>query len=228
MTDELDPEVASVPVTVAGVDVHHAGSGGWRTVLEGPVSFDLIALSGVEAVLAAGPLEAGRYTQVRLRVVDVEVTRAGKLAKAEVPGDALKLVGTFVLEPGETTIVTLDFDVEKSLLERGGGTPLLRRVLVFKPVVKLLIGEPGQPGQPTVPLTGALPMPAPIPTPTSTLTPTSGPTPGPAPTATPAPTAMPAPTPAPAIDIDAPRRTHAPRRNPRSTARDDRVARRIR
>jgi len=154
VTDQLDPRITTVLVTVTDVEVHHAGSDGWRTVVEGPVSFDLIALSGVEAVLGTGRLEAGRYTQVRLNVGHVEVTRSGKTAEAEVPGDALKLVGTFVLEPGETTIITLDFKVEESLFERGG-TALFRPVLVFRPTVKLLIGEPGERGEATVPLTGA-------------------------------------------------------------------------
>ena len=154
VTDQLDPRVSSVLVTVTDVEVHHAGSDGWRTVVEGPVSFDLIALSGVEAVLGTGRLEAGRYTQVRLNVGHVEVTRSGKTAEAEVPSDALKLAGTFVLDLGETTIITLDFQVEESLFERGG-TALFRPVLVFKPTVKLLIGEPGEPGKATVPLTGS-------------------------------------------------------------------------
>jgi len=181
VTDAPDPDVSSVFVTVEGVEVHRADPGEWRRVVEGPVTFDLVALTGVEAVLGSEPLEAGRYTQVRLDVNSVDVTRSGVTAEAEVPSGTLKLVGTFVLEPDETTIITLDFDLEKSLVQRGGQTPL------FKPVVKLLVGEPGTPGQPTVPLTGAPATPVPSPTATKT--------PRPTPTAAPTATTAPAPTP---------------------------------
>ena len=153
VTDQLDRRITSVLVTVTGVEVRHAGSGEWRTAVEGPVSFDLIALSGVEAVLGSARLEAGGYTQVRLSVDHVEVTRSGKTEDAEVLGDPPELAGTFMLEPGETTVITLDFKVEDSLLEKGG-SGLFRPLLVFKPSVELLIGEPGEPGKPTVPLTG--------------------------------------------------------------------------
>jgi len=201
VTDAPDEDVSSVLVTVEGVEVHRADPGEWRRVVEGPVGFDLVALTGVEAILGSEPLEAGRYTQVRLEVNTVDVTVSGVAAKAEVPSGTLKLVGTFVLEPAETTIVTLDFDLEKSLVRRAGKPPL------FKPVVKLLVGEPGAPGQPTVPLTGApatpvpspaateTPAPAPVETPETVATPTPAPTePAPAPTETPTPTPTPDPT----------------------------------
>ena len=155
VTDAPDPEVTSVLVTVADVEVHRAAPGEWRTVVEGPATFDLIALAGVEAVLGSEPLEAGRYTQVRLKVSSVEVVRSGETTEAEVPSGELKLVGTFVLEPGETTIITLDFEVEDSLVQRGP------KSMLFKPVVKLLGGESGEPGKPTVPLTGAPATPVP-------------------------------------------------------------------
>jgi len=192
ITDAPDPEVTSVLVTVTGVEVHRADPGEWRTVVEGPASFDLIALTGVEAILGARSLEAGRYTQVRLEIDTIEVTRAGETEEAEVPSGTLKLVGAFLLEPAETTIITLDFDVDRSLVQRGGKPPL------FKPVVKLLIGEPGAPGKPTVPLTGA--PPTPVPSPVATETPSATATAPPetvtaTATAAPAETATPAPTP---------------------------------
>jgi len=149
VTDAPDPDITSVLVTVGGVEVHHAGSGEWRTVVEGPVSFDLIALSGVEAILGSEPMEAGRYTQVRLEVSRVTVTRAGEKADAEVPSGELRLVGGFLLEPGETTIITLDFEAGDSLIRRAG------KPMLFRPVVKLLVGEPGAAGKPTVALMGA-------------------------------------------------------------------------
>jgi len=203
VTDALDPDVKAVVVTINGIEVHHAGSGEWRTAVEGPMSFDLIALSGVEAILGAEPMEAGRYTQVRLNIGRVEVYSREGVAEAEVPSGELRLVGTFVLEPGKTTIITLDFKVEDSLVRRAG------KPMLFKPVVKLKVGEPGAAGKPTVALTGAPPPPnvrRPTPAPGSTPAPPPSPTPTPASTPRPPPTPSgppqpplgpPAPTPAP-------------------------------
>ena len=184
VTDARDPDVKAVVVTIESVQVHRAGSGEWKTAVEGPMSFDLIALSGVEAILGTQPMEAGRYTQVRLEISRVEVYTREGVAEAEVPSGELRLVGTFVLEPGETTIITLDFEVEDSLVRRAG------KPMLFKPVVKLKVGEPGAAGKPTVALTGAPPPPdgrQPTPTPSSTPgpPPPDGQQPPPTPSSTP-------------------------------------------
>lgn len=151
VTDAPNPDITSVDVTVKDVRVHHAGSGEWRTVVQGPETFDLVALTGVEGILGSGPLDPGRYTQVRLSVESVAVVRDGETLEAGVPSDEIKLVGTFVIEAGETTIISLDFDVEDSLVDRGPET------MIFKPVVRLGVLEPGEAGGPTVALTGAEP-----------------------------------------------------------------------
>ena len=108
----------------------------------------------------------------------------GEIVIAEVPGDTIKLVGTFELEADKQTFISLDFEVDKSLVERG------RNGFLFKPVIKMAIGEPGEAGSPAVALTGkptATPVP-PVVQPTPAL-PTAVPataTPVP-PTATPVP-----------------------------------------
>ncbi len=192
VTDAIDPDISQVVVTAAQVEVHQADTGQWRTVVQGPVSFDLIALSGVEGVLGEEMLAEGRYTQVRLEILKVQIEHSGETVEAEVPSGELKLVGTVRLETEKTTIVTLDFDVERSLVARGVKSYL------FKPVVKLVIGGPGAPGKPTVPLMGEAtpvptrtPTPAPTPVVTATLEPT--PTPVATPTSTPVPTRTPTP-----------------------------------
>lgn len=65
------------------------------------------------------------------------------------PSGRLRLVGTFELTADETTLVTLDFDAEKSVVLRGNMAPLL------KPVVKLLVRRSDEP------LTAAAPAPVP-------------------------------------------------------------------
>ena len=59
----------------------------------------------------------------------------GAVLQARVPSRRLKVVGGFTLEAGETTILTLDFDADKSVVIAGP------RNVLLKPVVKLLVRD---------------------------------------------------------------------------------------
>ncbi|MFC2034410.1 DUF4382 domain-containing protein [Chloroflexota bacterium] len=108
--------------------------GEWISILNTPPSFDLMDVIGVEKLLGSANLSAGKYTQIRMDVEKVDVvTTDGENFTAEVPGDKLRVVRPFDVEPGMTTVLTLDFDGEKSLIITGKGEAM------FKPVVKLLI-----------------------------------------------------------------------------------------
>jgi hypothetical protein len=98
-----------------------------------------------------------------------------------VPSGVLKLVGTFELEEDVSTIITIDFDLEKSLVARGNDS------YQFKPVVKLITRDPGVSGESTVPLTGlsaatSTPVSTAMATPTPEETSVPSTTPGPTPT----------------------------------------------
>ena len=200
VTDAPDPDITAVVVTASQVQVHSGSTGEWITVIEHTVSFDLIAIAGVEEFLGDAQLEPGLYTQIRLEIESVKVTRAGQVIDATVPSGQLKLVRSFTLEAGETMIATLDFDAEKSVTVLGGG-----RGINFRPTVKLLVRKADEPAPtPTPTLTPTLePTSTPEPTATATATPeptsTATPTPQPTstPTATPTPTLTPTPTPTP-------------------------------
>ena len=165
------------------------------------MEFDLVQITGVEEILGNKELDPGRYNQVRLSVDKVEVTRQdGNVVDARVPSDRLKIVGGFTLTAGETTILTFDFDADKSVVLAGP-----RNVLV-KPVVKLLVRGADtalaaaiQVGeiQPTTDAPAPTSTPTLAPTPTSTPIPTPTPTSTPEPTPTPTLTATPEPTPTP-------------------------------
>ncbi|MFC2024623.1 DUF4382 domain-containing protein [Chloroflexota bacterium] len=115
------------------------GGESWLTLnmLEGAEQFDLLEIRGLEEVLAVGELEAGKYTQIRISVESVEVIFGDdeEYQEAEVTGGELKFVRPFDVVEGETTILLLDFDAEKSVNTTGQG-----RVHV-KPVVKLTIQQ---------------------------------------------------------------------------------------
>lgn len=146
-------DATSVLVTVSSVQVNVQGASdddsSWITVVEGPATFDLVALDGIEAVLGESELAAGQYGQIRLEVGEVEIITPDGSFTARVPGGTLKLVGGFTIEAGEVTGATIDFDLDKSLVEQGNGG------FLFKPVVKLIVSEPGATLDPPAPLLGA-------------------------------------------------------------------------
>jgi hypothetical protein len=152
VTDAPAEGISSIVIQASGVEVHRAGDteGEWITLLETPPSFDLLQLTGIQSLLGSADVASGNYTQIRLAITSVTVTIKGEEKTATVPSDKLKFVGNITVTEGQTTSISFDFDAEKSVVVKGNGEVSL------KPVVKLLIGEPG----------GALEAPA-----TSTLTP---------------------------------------------------------
>ena len=138
MTDAPPEGVSKIEITVGSVEVNRAEGPspvGWETVVSEPQTFDLVQVTGVEAILGSGQLEPGRYNQIRLNIEKAVITIDEEEKAASVPSGRLRLVGTFVLVAGETTIVTLDFDAAKSVVLRGNMDPLL------KPVVRLLVRQ---------------------------------------------------------------------------------------
>ena len=107
---------------------------GWATleIGEGASTFDLLQIQGIDQFFADGQVTAGKYTQVRLIVDQVEVSLGGKdPVPARIPSGALKLVSPFDVVAGETISLVLDFDAEKSVIVTGSGE------IIFKPVVKI-------------------------------------------------------------------------------------------
>lgn len=192
VTDAPDPSITAVFVTTDNIEVSIAGQG-WLTVIDEEITFELLALEGVEAVLGSAELPVGKYTQVRLSVPEVLIEKDGELFTAEVPSGTIRLVGTFEVEADTKTFISLDFDVDKSLVDRK------RQGFLFKPVIKLAVGEPGESGSKTVDLPGkpetpgepAVPVPTKVATPVPPVVPAVAATSTPTATATPEPTATP-------------------------------------
>ncbi len=142
VTDLPNQAITAVEIVAEQVQVHSASTGEWITVVEESVNFDLIAVAGVEEVLGSGTLEPGEYTRIRLTITAATITVDGEQIEATVPGETLRIVRPFTIEAGETTIATLDFDAEKSVVAQGNGSYLL------KPVVTLLVRKSDEPFQP--------------------------------------------------------------------------------
>jgi plastocyanin len=184
VTDAPPGGVTKILLTVENIEVNAAGGAeepGWKMVVEGPLSFDLVAVTGIEEILGSAELPPGQYGQVRLKVTEVLITINGEVQPATVPSDVLRVVGGFDLIAGATTVLTLDFDAAKSVVLRGNQPPIL------KPVVKLLVRRSGQPMSAAE--TVSEPAGDILVTPAATATLPSGDAPVPAATATPAPAA---------------------------------------
>lgn len=131
-------DLSAVDVTISNIEVHQAGpeeETGWKTVVSGTISFELLELRGIEAILGSAEIESGHYTQIRMEVENCEVTTIdGQTHNAKVPSGKLKIVGSysFDVEANQTTIVTLDIDAEKSVV---GNAPF-----IFKPTINVLVG----------------------------------------------------------------------------------------
>ena len=136
----LPPAVTSIAITVSDIRAVTTGSTstkGFTTLLAGPVSFDLMTIGGVEEILASGPLEAGQYHAIRMKVESVVVTRDSVETAADVPSGTIRLAGIIDVEEGKATDAVLRFDSSHSLVFGPDGA------IIFKPVVQLEVRPPG-------------------------------------------------------------------------------------
>ena len=92
---------------------------------------DLLQFVNVSKVLGEKTLDAGTYTQIRLKIDSGIITVDGTDYPLTVPSGVLKLNRGFVLVPNETRMLTLDFNVEKSVVSTGSDKYLLKPVIAI-------------------------------------------------------------------------------------------------
>lgn len=147
-----EPVVTAINITFDNITVHRAGDGDadgeWIVVAEDlDKTVDLLQLSGIGDLLGEDEIEAGKYTQIRVGVVKVEVVIDGvkeevTLEPAEaavLPSGELKFHQPFEVKADETTVIIIDFDIsaDKSVVFAGGKW-------IFKPTIKLDVTSPDQ------------------------------------------------------------------------------------
>jgi len=178
VTDPPPPGVETANVTLTKIEVHKAvaeqemeqeqsasnnqtqeleqqqtqqGEGEWITIIDYEATFNLFEIIEKAAILGSENVTAGKYTQIRMDVIKVEgLTSDSTPYIATVPSGTLKIVRPFEVKDGFTTILTLDFDGDKSLIMTGKGK------FLFKPVVRLqveLLNPPADGGDTTPPIT---------------------------------------------------------------------------
>jgi hypothetical protein len=138
VTDPPAPNVANVWVEVSKIEVHRAAGpdSEWITIVDQPVTFDLLKIAEVQKFLGSQKVDAGIYTQLRMYITEAWIIDLdGEEHDAFVPSERLKFVRPFTIEDGEIKGLVLDFDGDKSLNVTGAGQYML------KPVVTLLVPE---------------------------------------------------------------------------------------
>jgi len=106
-----------------------SSTAGWTVVVNQPRTVDLIRLTNVSEVIGQKTMEAGMYTQIRLKIDSGTITIDGTEHNLAVPSGVLKLNRGFVLKPNETQELTLDFNVEKSIIRTGSDQYKLKPVI---------------------------------------------------------------------------------------------------
>ena len=133
-----DLNISEALVTMSEVRVHYAGinetnmTGEWITIVNESQTFDLIALQNATELFGSANLSAGWYTQIRLYVEEALVTIDGIQYDLDISPKHVKLIKPWKIVDGETLVLTLDFDVQKSIHETGSGK------YIMKPTIKVI------------------------------------------------------------------------------------------
>jgi hypothetical protein len=114
---------------MAATESDDSGTAGWTVVVSQPRTVDLMQLTDVSEVIGQETMDSGQYTQIRLKIDSGTVTVDGTEHNLEVPGGVLRLNRGFVLKPNETLKLTLDFNVEKSVIRTGSYQYKLKPVI---------------------------------------------------------------------------------------------------
>ncbi|MCU0852027.1 MAG: DUF4382 domain-containing protein [Thermoplasmata archaeon] len=115
-----------VNVTFSRVEIHQAdededgNDSGWHnvTIVEGTI--DLIPLTNMSKLLAEHEVPVGKYTQIRIYVLTaVGVMADGTQVNFTVPSGVLKTNHPFNITSKDSTSLTVDIDLSKSIVNNG-------------------------------------------------------------------------------------------------------------
>ncbi len=141
LTDAPSNKFQAINVTISRVDIVYISAGETLekviTINNTTQTFNLLDLrNGVRATLGIIELPKGVVTQIRLIVTEVRaVDKNGIEYEVFVPSGkqtGIKLTGAFVVTPGSTVEVFIDFDGEKSIVYAPG------KGYILNPVIKIL------------------------------------------------------------------------------------------
>lgn len=126
-----DLNITKALVNISNIEVHLIATG-WYTVVEEVKLVDLIELKNVKQVIGNATLNVGRYTQIRFNINDAIVTIDGIKHNLKIPSNKIQLISPFSINENETTTLTIDFDIEKSVFSTGSNKYMM------KPTIKII------------------------------------------------------------------------------------------
>jgi hypothetical protein len=153
LTDATINGVKAVYVTIEEVSVHKDGANGWEVIAEPNRTYNLLELvNGVREELGIAVLEAGHYTQLRMKVGEQRdhgmntlsethpygnyvIDNSDEYQELKIPSGyqtGVKVVCGFDINENQTTELILDFDASRSIVEAGSSENLL-----LKPTIRV-------------------------------------------------------------------------------------------
>ena len=136
VTDDDGNGVSDWYLTTAKIGEEDDSNAGWETVVEESQTFDLLALQDVKEDLGLQELPVGIYTQIRLTIekANITINNSGEIEEYDlkIPSSKVKLIKAFYIYEEETTILTLDFDVNESVHKTGNDK------YIMKPTIKVI------------------------------------------------------------------------------------------
>ncbi len=149
-------EYKAVYITIKEIHIQK-NSGEWRLISMLDKTFDLLSLrNGIRSPLGLSDLTEGTYTQLRLLLstdpdseknllqephpyANYVLLNDNTMQELKIPSgikSGIKLMGEYRIQANKTTVITLDFDAEKSIIEAGKSGQWL-----LKPVIKIIPEE---------------------------------------------------------------------------------------
>jgi Domain of unknown function (DUF4382) len=138
-SQQYDPSIMNIYVTVSGFQVHVAGQGnasGWNPMPISTQTVDMITVLSGSKVLGTMKFSAGKYDSLRFNVTGVTVNFvSGTSTNYTVPSGTLKVVipnGGFQITATSsvTVLLTLSFNNREILAMNGHLTPVAKATVV--------------------------------------------------------------------------------------------------
>ncbi len=139
LTDAPTPDVDQALATITSIEL--LGEGGPVVLFSGVETIDLLRLADYSELFAVNDqVPAGTYSKIRLQLSNLELVKLNDdgtvdetiVAKLVANGKIdLNPRGPFYVAAGETLVITVDFDMQKSLkiTETGNGKVIVRPVI---------------------------------------------------------------------------------------------------
>jgi len=111
----------SVNITFAEISAHLDST--WLTVMTDTTTVNLLDWSNGNAmILGSEDVPAGKYTQIRIKIIDAEIGVNGQVFPLDVPSGSqsgLKFGPQFTINEGSTYEMVIDFDACRSIVTMG-------------------------------------------------------------------------------------------------------------